>query len=92
MDSWATAIAIYTLAYGDGTIEAIPIAGGDYDHPFFTIPSLNGRQGTALFNIPQPGPRSDVALSPEQLCYPEVFSGTFYIVLHGEEPGIFGTW
>lgn len=80
------------MAYQDGTIEAIPIADGPYDRPYFTIPSITGRWGTGLFNIPQPGPRSNVILRPGQLLHPQVLSGTFYVVLCGEEPGIYGTW
>jgi len=29
------AIAMYTLAYNDGTVETIPIANGAYDTPHF---------------------------------------------------------
>ena len=85
-------MAVYKLAYEDGTLELIPIANGPYDTPFFTIPSPNGRNGTAQFNIPQPGPRTRGISAPHALRRPAVEVGSYYIVIRGEEVGIFGTW
>ena len=92
VDSWVAAMAVYRLAYDDGTLEVIPVASGPYDTPFFTMPSPNGRNGTAQFNIPQPGPRSRGIVAPHALRRPAVEIGSYYVVVHGEEVGIFGTW
>jgi len=92
VDSWATTIAIYRLAYNDGTSEVIPISNGHFDLPFCTVPSSNGHHGTGQFNIPHPGHRSRVIVAPYILRRPTVETGTYYVVVHGEEVGVFRTW
>ena len=92
VDSWVAAMAVYRLAYNDGSLEVIPIPNGAYDNPFFTLPSPNGRNGTAQFNMPQLGPRSRGIVAPHALRRPAVELGTYYVVVHGEEVGIYGTW
>jgi len=86
------AIAMYTLAYDDGTIETIPIANSAYDTPHFTIPSPNGCPGIAQFNLPQPGPRNGNIPQPHELRRPRKLGGHYYVVFRGEEVGIFGCW
>lgn len=83
---------MFSLAYYDGTIEAIPIANGVYDTPHFTIPSPNGRSGTAQFNLPQPQTRNIDIPQPHELHPPRKLGTHFYVVLRGEEVGIYGCW
>lgn len=92
VDSWATAITIYRLAYNDGTLEVIPISNSHFDIPFCTVPSSNGQHGTGQFNIPHLGCRSRAIVAPYILQRPAVETGTYYVVVHGEEVGVFGTW
>ena len=91
-DLWADAIALYSLAYNNRTIEAIPIANGTYDIPHFTIPSPNRRSDTGQFNLPQPGPCNHTICPPHKLHLPHRIGVYFYIVIWGEEVGIFGSW
>ena len=90
--SWADAIAIYSLAYEDGTVEAIPVTDRVFDTPYFTIPSPNGRPGTAQVDLPQPGPRNNNIPRPSEIHCPCKLGAHFYVVLRGEEVGVFGTW
>jgi len=91
-ESWVDAIAIFTLAYDDGTVEAVPVADGEYDTPHFMIPSPNGRPGRAQFNLPQPRLRNTDIPQPHQLHPPRKLGTHIYAVLRGEEVGIFGSW
>jgi len=92
VESWADAITMYSLAYYDGTIEVVPVAGGVYDAPHFTVPSPNGRSGIAQFNSPPPAPRNIGIPQPHELQTPRRLGSSFYVVLRGEEVGIYGSW
>jgi len=91
-ESWADAFAIYSLAYDDGTIEVVPIADGVYDAPRFTIPSSNGRPGTAQVNLPHPGRRNNNITQPHEISRPRKLGAHIYAVYRGEEVGVYGSW
>lgn len=91
VSTWEDALAIYTAAYYDGTIERIPITNGPFDVPYFTVFSNIGRSGVAYINMPAPAPRSTNVPHPDSIQMPTI-GKKFYVVLKGEEAGIYGSW
>jgi len=89
--TWTQALEIYTRAYNDGTIEKIPTPGGQYDTPFCVLPSTTGRNGIGYLNTHRQLPRNTYIPTPDEIPNNAVLS-KYFVVTHGTEVGIFGTW
>ena len=84
---WDDALEVYTIAFKEGTISVEPKPNGPFaDTPYVWEPAPNPNApclGTHRYHIPAPG----------DLPYPRPFNtDRFYVVLKGEEVGIFGNW
>ncbi|KAJ3491487.1 hypothetical protein NLJ89_g11332 [Agrocybe chaxingu] len=88
--TWAEAVDTYRAAFYDGTIDICPTPHGQFDRPAGFLPSTDGRCGHGILNGMPKKHRSAYIPDPEELK--KFNSSKYYVVIRGEEVGIYRSW
>jgi len=77
--NWTQALEIYTQAYNNGTIEKIPIPGGQYDMPFCVLPSTTRHNSIGYLNTHRQLPQNTYIPTLDEIPNNAVLSKYFVV-------------